>query len=315
MKKISIITPVYNTAEYLDECFGSIEKQTIDKSLIEVIIINDGSTDNSLEIINQYLKKHSNWHLINQHNQGQSISRNNAISRAKGEYITFLDSDDYLREDALEVMLKAANNDDIDLVVSKLVKFDSKGKYPYYSDKVLKKERTFTFSEYLAVCQAMALTSKLYKKELIKDIKFIPNVKHEDNYFSLLTFYKAKKIHIIPKGLYFRRMRESENKSIMQSLTLNSFKDIISNYKLFFEKTHFKNKYLTNFCLKKANNYIIKNLKYEDHGEAFEIYDLFVDHLVKKQILTKSEKTYYTLKYRLYRPLAKIYLKIEGALK
>ena len=102
MKKVSVIIPVYNCSEYLDECFQSVENQTFSLSDMEIIVVNDGSTDNSLEIIQKYTQKHPDWVLVNQENSGLSKSRNNALDICTAEYITFLDSDDYIPRDAIE---------------------------------------------------------------------------------------------------------------------------------------------------------------------------------------------------------------------
>ncbi|WP_139804241.1 glycosyltransferase family 2 protein, partial [Cronobacter sakazakii] len=97
---ISIIIPVYNTEKYIAECLDSVLSQSITgvaaQLSIEIIIVNDGSPDNSVAIIDEYRKKHPNIILVNQRNAGQSVARNNAIEIARGEYIFFLDSDDLL---------------------------------------------------------------------------------------------------------------------------------------------------------------------------------------------------------------------------
>ena len=91
---ISIIVPVYNVEEYLEECLESICKQTYTD--IEVVLVNDGSTDGSKEICEKYCRQDSRFKLINQENQGQSAARNNGVSFSTGEYITFVDSDDVI---------------------------------------------------------------------------------------------------------------------------------------------------------------------------------------------------------------------------
>ena len=89
MKKVSVIIPVYNVEEYLDECLQSIENQSIGIENIEVIIINDGSQDNSMKIINRYYDKHNDWVIINRENKGQSVSRNEGMEKATSKYIMF----------------------------------------------------------------------------------------------------------------------------------------------------------------------------------------------------------------------------------
>ena len=92
--KVSIIVPVYNVEKYLRKCLDSLVNQTLKD--IEIICINDGTKDNSVEIIDEYVKKYSNVLLINQENQGLGMARNNAMKYAKGDYIAFVDSDDWI---------------------------------------------------------------------------------------------------------------------------------------------------------------------------------------------------------------------------
>ena len=111
---ISVIVPVYNVEEYLEECLESIQKQTY--SNIEVILVNDGSTDRSKEICEQYCEKDSRFKLVNQENKGLSGARNRGMLESKGEFISFVDSDDVLKEDMLEQLIKQMTSEDIDIV-------------------------------------------------------------------------------------------------------------------------------------------------------------------------------------------------------
>ena len=110
---ISVIVPVYNVEEYLDECLESISHQTYTD--IEVILVNDGSTDGSREICERYCQQDPRFHLINQENQGQSVARNNGVAVSKGEFVTFVDSDDILRVDLLNQLMNYMS-DEIDII-------------------------------------------------------------------------------------------------------------------------------------------------------------------------------------------------------
>src|SRR5690554_2682260 len=114
MSKVSIIIPVYNKAPYLDSCISSVINQTYKN--LEIIIIDDGSTDNSLEICENYRKKDERIQLISQENQGVSVARNKGIQKASGEWIYFLDADDYLELDAFEILVKKSHYLDVDLI-------------------------------------------------------------------------------------------------------------------------------------------------------------------------------------------------------
>ena len=104
IKMISIIVPVYNVEKYLEECLESIKNQTYTD--IEVILVNDGSTDNSQVICERYCQQNPRFYLINQENQGQSVARNNGVTVSKGEFITFVDSDDVIKSDMLQQLMR-----------------------------------------------------------------------------------------------------------------------------------------------------------------------------------------------------------------
>ena len=102
MIKISVIVPVYNTEKYLERCIKSIINQSLTD--IEIIVINDGSTDNSEQILKNFACKDSRIRIINQKNAGLSITRNNGLQIASGEYISFIDSDDYIHKDMIKIL-------------------------------------------------------------------------------------------------------------------------------------------------------------------------------------------------------------------
>ena len=114
--QLSIIVPVYNVADYLAKCLDSLLAQDLPQNEYEIIVVNDGSTDNSGEIAQQYADKYANITLINQGNQGLSGARNTGIKCAKGDYIQFVDSDDYLEENVLGGLLKQVEKDNLDVL-------------------------------------------------------------------------------------------------------------------------------------------------------------------------------------------------------
>lgn len=114
--KISTIIPIYNTATYLEKCINSIINQTIGFENIELILVNDGSTDNSEKIIKKYTKKYKNIKYIYQENSGQASARNNGLKCANGEYISFVDSDDFIEPDMYLELYEAAKKDKFDIV-------------------------------------------------------------------------------------------------------------------------------------------------------------------------------------------------------
>ena len=112
--KLSVIVPVYNVDKYLERCLNSLVNQTLKE--IEIIIVNDGSTDNSQKICEEYARKYSQVKLINKNNEGVSKARNIALKEVKGEYLTFIDSDDWIEKDAYEIMYNEAKKKNADIV-------------------------------------------------------------------------------------------------------------------------------------------------------------------------------------------------------
>ena len=120
---VSAIIPVYNSEQFLEECIESLRNQTLKE--IEMIFINDGSTDNSLEILNKYEKIDSRIKVINQNNSGPSVARNIGIEVATGEYISFIDSDDWIDKDMYKMMYEVARDNNLWEIVELLNTFSS----------------------------------------------------------------------------------------------------------------------------------------------------------------------------------------------
>ena len=136
MPKFSVILPVYNVEKYLRECLESLVNQTLKD--IEFICVNDGSTDSSLDILNEYAKKDSRFVIINQHNQGQGVARNNALAVAKGEYVAFVDPDDWVETNMFEELYLKFKETNVDVIQFNFkVCFEKSGeiKYKNYSAK------------------------------------------------------------------------------------------------------------------------------------------------------------------------------------
>lgn len=158
--KVSVIVPVYNVEEYLAPCLDSLVKQTLQD--IEIIVVNDGSPDNSQEIIDRYVKKYPNLvKAMIKENGGQASARNMALEIAKGEYVNFVDSDDWVRIDMYENMYKKAKEEDADIVVCNTT--------DYYKDyAVYHKPAEFTNK----LKQTPSPCNKLFKRSFIGDLRF-----------------------------------------------------------------------------------------------------------------------------------------------
>lgn len=210
---ISVIVPVYNVEKYLPQCIDSILAQTYTD--FELIIVDDGSTDRSGQICDEYKDKDSRVYVVHQENRGVSAARNVGIDMAKGEYIAFVDSDDYVSGEYLEKLYNclACNNADIS-ICGMLSFFDGK---KLDSDLVesIKKDRTVMTGREacLSIYKMDGRVSvmpwgKMYKASLFDNIRYPIGLIYEDDATTPRLFYKAKNVAMFADALYFYRNRE-----------------------------------------------------------------------------------------------------------
>ena len=178
--KISVIVPVYNTGKYLSKCLNSILNQTLKE--IEVIVVNDGSKDDSQEIIDEFVSKDSRLVSIQKENGGLSDARNAGIDKAKGEFIAFVDSDDYIDLAMLEKMYELAERDESEIVLCDLVKVNENGKEfrdlpqsPQLPEKIILVEDFTIFGE-----MSCFACNKIFKKALFENHRFRNGIHFED---------------------------------------------------------------------------------------------------------------------------------------
>lgn len=202
---ISIIVPVYNVEEYLEECLESIRQQTFTD--IEVILVNDGSTDGSREICERYCEKDIRFRLINQENQGQSVARNRGVEESVGQYIMFVDSDDVINTNVLEVLLPYMKTD-VDMVECRLTinKADfnhtntSRIAFEGYS-----KEAILNCIEFKEV--KFCAFTKLYRREIVEKIPFLEGYIYEDVFTGINYLKYIRKIVVVDFIGYYYRVR------------------------------------------------------------------------------------------------------------
>lgn len=220
MVKISVVIPVYNVESYLERCLSSVINQTLED--IEIICINDGSTDNSLDILNHYAEKDSRIKIFSFENAGLGPSRNRGIDRANGEYIAFLDSDDWLDLTFCEEIYKTASKNKADLVLFNAIEEygDHKRERIYFPKKLLKDdESVFDYRRcpLLLLNSFFTAWSKLYNLEFLKENNIIfPDSLFEDMEFHVESYLKAKRVCYNSKIFY--HYRKDNPKSIMNSL-------------------------------------------------------------------------------------------------
>ncbi len=219
MPRISVIVPVYQVELYLSQCIESILKQTFTD--FELILIDDGSTDKSGKICDEYAENDVRIHVIHQKNQGLSCARNAGINVAKGKYITFIDSDDMIACDYLKRLLDTIRKHNADISVCQAVDFINEKNLVNHNkteeiEEVLDSEtaciRIYNGDKSISVIAC----GKLFKIELFKELRFPEGRLHEDQAIIPLVFYKAEQIVVINCNLYYYRVR-------MESITRRRF--------------------------------------------------------------------------------------------
>lgn len=208
MPKISIIIPVYNAEQYLEDSLQSISNQSFQD--FEILAINDGSTDLSLEILKKYQEKEPRLKVFSQVNKGVSAARNLGLENANGEYVTFVDADDWLHPETLEKYIEIAKHEHRDILISQFLTEKSNEKQSPSSIKSLdrKEIEQKIFPKFIETDVYNSVCNKLYRAELIKktNAKFPMGVRiAEDAQFNHQVFSQAQKITETPFQTYFYR--------------------------------------------------------------------------------------------------------------
>lgn len=229
---LSIIIPVYNVEQYINKCLESIYIQQIPNDHFEVIVVNDGTEDNAMAIVGRYAGQNNNLRIVNQRNQGLSMARNNGYDISKGDYVWFVDSDDWLTKNSLQTVFNAIeNNPEIDVFATILnMYYEVSGKvvveYKYNPD--VKSGRDYMFRNHNAnrgACQRY-----IFKKSFLEKhkLRFMLGVYHEDGEFANKMLYLAEKLIILPQPVYNYRIRTSG--SIMSSRKMSMNYDLVKIY-------------------------------------------------------------------------------------
>lgn len=204
MAKLSVIVPVYNTEKYIERCLSSLVNQTIKE--IEIICVDDGSIDKSLDILNSYAQKYSNVKVLRQNHKKQGAARNLAFAQAQGEYIGYVDSDDWVDENYYEELYNAAKKYDCDVALATNVRIGN-GKTKHRLN-ISKEEYVTTLQDKLDINNQYknpCPTNKIYRKSLLadNDIKFPEDMYCEDKIFTLKALYYANGVVAVPNIYYY----------------------------------------------------------------------------------------------------------------
>lgn len=201
MIKISLIIPVYNVEKYLEKCLNSCVNQDISDEEYEIIIINDGTRDGSLIIALDFEQKYKNIKVYSQENQGLSAARNKGLSLAKGEYVWFIDSDDWIEENCLNSIIEELEENDL-LVMGYIKAYDdeSKNQVVKYQNENISNGRQLLLDRFFPQAQ-MYIFRKVF---LLKyNLMFYKGIYHEDSEFTPRMLFYAGKIKILKKPVYY----------------------------------------------------------------------------------------------------------------
>ena len=326
--KVSVIVPVYNTSEgLLKRCFDSLNEQDIDS--LEVIIVDDGSAETTADFCKDYVKNHSGFYYFRQKNKGVSCARNYGITQSRGNYITFVDSDDWLEKNALNLCYKRAFSSGADIVV-----FDTFINYENrcIENQVIRKDvnsgfnnediqKKILYNKSAGLNVYGIVFGKLYKSNLVKQnrVLFPEEISmSEDQIFSLYAFQYANKVEVIDENLYHYYVH---NASVCNTYNENfayiKLTNLVYEELMLFYSRFDKNEFFKSFIYLKLFKLITVVLtkhifNFQAHGKMSNKIELFRDYLkhenvkevidcVTFSLLNKRELVMYMLiKFHLY---------------
>lgn len=281
MTKLSIIVPVYNVEKYLQKCLESLIKQTLKD--IEIICVNDGSMDNSLAILKEFASKDSRIKIIDNQHQGVAKTRNTGIEQTTGEYIGFVDSDDYIDIDFFEKLYNSATKSNSDIAIASILKH--KKFFNIYNAKYTKEETAITIQDKIKLCEDKKhfffyAWNKIYHSGFIKEnnIKFSEGQIYEDVMFAIKALYYSNKI-ISVYGTKYHYIEHENSLTKYKDKTGEKEQDLIKAYSELQEFCNSKNIEIPerlNYYTKENFGFIL-NLykgKYQSKIQLFNIFTI-----------------------------------------
>lgn len=260
MDKISIIVPIYNVENYLSYALDSILNQTYKN--LEVLLIDDGSTDSSSKIAEEYVKRDSRFILIHQKNQGLSGARNTGLNNATGKYIMFLDSDDFFDSNSCQSLYDCIEQTNADYVIGNYTNTNEDG--TKWQNPVFNKEKFKSFklsiTDYTNSFYIMnsGVWNKIFRKAFIDKlgVRFVEKLPAEDAIFSTYCFIHSKNVYYTPDNVYNYRLRDSN--SISTSCSKQYFLGINKAYRIIYDNFRTSNNLeYYRFFYAKSMNYIL----------------------------------------------------------
>ena len=307
---ISVTVPIYNVEKYLARCLNSIVGQTFTGDF-EIICVDDGSTDKSGEILDEYAKKYPNIKAIHQNNQGLSGARNTALKHVTGKYTMFVDSDDFIEKRALEELFNYAENHNADVVIFDYLRGmdDLKDVRPNHIEPIAKKygDKPFnidTAETFVYHYVTVSTWAKFYLTDLIKDIKFAYDLNNQDVPHWAEVYTKAKNIYYYPKHLYFYIMQREDAITVNKGIkTFDVFRAFSLAEKVLREAGYFEKLKVIHYAYFFCNilNRMVR-LKPELRREFFESikkynFDIDYDEFDKEDLLEMETNAVKIIKF------------------
>lgn len=276
---VSVIVPMYNVSQIIKETIQSLKNQAYPN--VEYLLINDGSSDNTLDRVTQLTNKDKRFKVFSKTNGGAASARNLGLKKSQGEYILFVDSDDILKTNAISKMYKTIKKTDTDMVIGAAKKFGQEKEWyiNMHVNKNIYTPGTKTILKNPELFYAIALWGKLFKRELVRSVK-VPShlVFAEDQIITFHAYLHAKKIAVVEEVVYYYRVRE----------TMDSLTQSISDNAVRYSNNLFEILAITNEIHKKLPNYTdyekkILYCKYLERFFSFEFFKVFFWALQKKE--------------------------------
>ena len=299
---ISVIIPVYNAESYLERCISSVITQSYKDT--EIILIDDGSTDSSGEICDKWASKDNRVKTVHRENRGVAFSRNEGIKLSKGEYIAFVDSDDFIYKDMLLIMLERMETDSSDMAIcnrlgvsSEDVRSERSKEYYPVENAVITKNEMFARLASKDFSYYVNTWGKLYKRELFDSIEFPVGRLHEDVFVMHLIFDLCEKISCVRYAMYYRYENDESITNTYSLKRLDVIDAYLERFEFFMEKKMKPNAAYTFEGIIWNYNDIVNHL--EDNEESAAALKEYKKKCKKayRRLLLSGEKSAYNKRY------------------
>lgn len=324
-KKVSVIVPAYNSEKYISKCIKSILNQTYKN--LQIILINDGSTDNTLKIFNDFAAKDRRICVFSNKNQGIAATRNFGLQKAKGEYIVFIDSDDYVASNAIELLVNSIMEEKSDMVICNSMLIDTYGHPKERDSRNYKKkflhsnvwnEETFwdhLYNGFWGECTVP--WGKLYKTKIFDKLRYPNGRTNEDDFILYNLIHRCNKISVIDDILYYHMDRVDSITNNNNNGIGEKFLDGVEVVLIRSEKALINNQdYLVRYSLNAVPTLMVIQFQCRKVRKYRELKKLYRDVFMKakqKKVLSKREKLSFACFYYfqgVYNCIYKVYRKL-----